>query len=138
MLIYVQLVTLIYTIGGLFMFFKKKQPTEKPLAKRTKALPFAKKVQFCFVKQGELKSMLEADIKSVLSLAPVNYYAEKNRYLLCVLYRDENYTEIILNFEGYENDRKTFSTDYYEINKELYAAVLMKFGQKVSFPEASE
>ena len=48
-------------------------------------------------------------------------------------YYTEDYSEIIMRFELYENDRKTTATDYYEINKELYSRILLKFGQKVEF-----
>ncbi len=114
------------------MLFGKKT-AEPPLSKKAKSLPKTKKVQFCYIKPQELKAQLAADIGSVLSLEPVNYYAEKNRFYQCVFYFSEDYSEIIMRFELYENDRKTDATDYYEITKELYAKILLKFGQRVSF-----
>ena len=116
-------------------FFKKK--TEKaempdtPLKRKAKAMPMPKKVQFCYIKPDELTTLLNGDLSSVLTLEPVNYYAEKNRYWLCVFYYTEDYSEIIMRFELYENDRKTTATDYYEINKELYSRILLKFGQRI-------
>ena len=116
-------------------FFKKK--TEKaempdtPLKREAKAMPMTKKVQFCYIKPDELTTLLNGDLSSVLTLEPVNYYAEKNRYWLCVFYYTEDYSEIIMRFELYENDRKTTATDYYEINKELYSRILLKFGQRI-------
>lgn len=76
--------------------------------------------------------MLADDKSSVLTLEPVNYYAEKNKFYQCVFYYDEGYENIIMQFEHYENDRKTSSTDYYEIGFELFAKILLKFGQRVS------
>ena len=76
-------------------------------------------------------TVLAVGAGTVLTLEPVNYYAEKNRYWLCVFYYTEDYGEIIMRFELYENDRKTTATDYYEINKELYSRILLKFGQRV-------
>ena len=110
-------------------FFKKKtagkDTADTPLKRKAKAMPMTKKVQFCYIK------LLNGDINSVLTLEPVNYYAEKNRYWLCVFYYTEDYSEIIMRFELYENDRKATATDYYEINKELYSRILLKFGQRV-------
>ncbi len=116
-------------------FFKKKtagkDTADTPLKRKAKAMPMTKKVQFCYIKPDELNMLLNGDINSVLTLEPVNYYAKKNRYWLCVFYYTEDYGEIIMRFELYENDRKTTATDYYEINKELYSRILLKFGQRV-------
>lgn len=118
----------------MFFFKKKTDKTESadtPLKRKVKAMPMTKKVQFCYIKPDELTTLLNGDLSTVLTLEPVNYYAEKNRYWLCVFYYKEDYSEIIMRFELYENDRKTTSTDYYEINKELYSRILLKFGQRV-------
>lgn len=112
------------------LFKKNKAPAEPPLAKKAKAMPYSKKVQFCYLKPSELISQLEEDITSVLALTPVNYYAEKNRYYLCVFYHNEEYSEILMNFELYENDIKKSSTPFYSIDMELYSKILLKFGQK--------
>lgn len=113
--------------------FKRKPKTEDPpVAKKAKLLPSTKKVQFCYIKPKELEQMLTDDINAVLTLEPVNYYAEKNRYWQCVFFFDEEYAEIIMRFELYENDRKTFGGDYRVISKELYGKILLKFGQRLS------
>lgn len=118
----------------MFFFKKKTEKAETPdtlLKRKAKAMPMTKKVQFCYIKPDELTTLLNGDLSSVLTLEPVNYYAEKNRYWLCVFYYTEDYSEIIMRFELYENDRKTTATDYYEINKELYSRILLKFGQRI-------
>lgn len=116
-------------------FFKKKtekaETPDTPLKRKAKAMSMTKKVQFCYIKPDELTTLLNGDLSSVLTLEPVNYYAEKNRYWLCVFYYTEDYSEIIMRFELYENDRKTTATDYYDINKELYSRILLKFGQRI-------
>ena len=76
--------------------------------------------------------MLDSDLYSVLTLEPVNYYASKNRFYQCVFSYNEGYEEIIMVFELYENDHKTASTDFYAIDKELYAKILLKFGQRIN------
>lgn len=116
----------------MFLFRKKNKTTEPPLGKRAKAMPYTKKVQFCYLDIAELKAMLTEDINSVTTLEPVNYYAEKNKFYQCVFSYDEGYENIIMRFELYENDRKTQATDYYEIDKQLYAKILLRFGQRVN------
>jgi hypothetical protein len=115
----------------MFGFLKKnKVPAEPPLAKKAKTMPYSKKVQFCYLKPAELTAQLDEDINSVLTLTPVNYYAEKNRYYQCVFYYNDDYSEILMNFELYENDIKKSSTAFYSIDMELYSKILLKFGQK--------
>ncbi len=115
------------------MFFKKKtREEEKPLAKQAKSLTNTKKVQFCYMKPKELENMLSDDVDLVLTLEPVNYYAEKNRFWQCIFFFDRDCSEIIMRFELFENDRKTYSGEYRRISKELFEKILMKFGQRIS------
>lgn len=118
------------------LFFKKKQKNkeaEDNTAKLAKTLPRTKKVQFCYLKPQELEKALEENISSVLDFEPVNYYAEKNRFWQCVFFFDNEYNNIVMRFELFENDRKTFGGRYRRIEKELYAKILLKFGQRVDF-----
>lgn len=118
------------------MFFKKKQKnenTEQGIAKLAKTLPRTKKVQFCYIKPQELEKSLAEDINSVLNFEPVNYYAEKNKFWQCIFFFDDEYNTIIMRFELFENDRKTYGGEYRQIDRELYSRILRKFGQKVNF-----
>ena len=112
------------------MFFRKKQ-TAPPVAKRAKQLPYTKKVQFVHIGFDELTAMLENDLSGVLAIEPVNYYAEKRRFYQCVFYHSEDLDEIFMQFELYENDRRTRVTDYYNIDRGLYGKILLKFGQRL-------
>ena len=112
------------------LFKKSKAVKEPPLQKKAKSMPHTKKVQFCYLKLSELIEQLDRDINEVLTLTPVNYYAEKNRFYQCVFYYPDDYSEILMNFELYENDIKRSSTPFYSIDKELYSRILLKFGQK--------
>lgn len=115
------------------MFFRKKSTvTEDSTSKLAKTLPRTKKVQFCYLKPQELEKSLDEDITAVLTLEPVNYYAEKSRFWQCVFFFDDEYNNIVMRFELYENDRKTYGGKYRKIGKELYAKILLKFGQKLS------
>ncbi|MCI8604233.1 MAG: hypothetical protein HFE79_08855 [Ruminiclostridium sp.] len=117
------------------MFFgKKKRPgfAEDSVTKYVKTLPRTKKVQFCYLKPKELEEMLDKDISSVLILQPVNYYAEKSRFWQCVFFFDDEYNNIVMRFELYEKDRKSYGGKYRRISAELYGKILMKFGQRLN------
>ncbi len=116
----------------MLFFGKKNKAAEPAISKKAKNMPYSKKVQFCFIKTDELTEMLENDISGVLTLEPVNYYASKNKFYLCVFYYNEGYEEIIMNFELHENDHKVWGGNYYIINKELYSKILLKFGQRIN------
>lgn len=113
------------------LFKRKSKTQEPPIAKRAKLMPCTKKVQFCYIKPKELEQMLSDDITSVLALEPVSYYAEKTRFWQCTFFYDNEYNEIIMRLELYENDRKTFGGEYRTISKELYGKILLKFGQRL-------
>lgn len=116
------------------LFGKKKLSGEQQeLADRANALPNKKIVQFTYIKPKELESMLEADINAVLNLEPSNYYASKTRFYDCVFFYDEIYTQIIMQFQLIENDKKTFEGKYYPVTLELLSQVFMKFGIRISF-----
>lgn len=114
------------------LFGKKTKEEEKGPAMEAKLLPNSKKVQFCYIKLKDLERQLTENIETVLSLEPVNYYAEKNRFLQCVFFFNEDYSDIIMRFELFENDRKTFGGEYRRISKELYSRILLKFGQRIT------
>lgn len=114
------------------LFGKKFASAEDACSKLAKTLPRTKKVQFCYLKPLELEKSLDEDIYSVLTLEPVNYYAEKIRFWQCVFFFDDEYNNIVMRFELYENDRKTYGGRYRKISRELYAKILLKFGQKFS------
>lgn len=118
------------------LFFKKKQKEEAAednIARLAKTLPRTKKVQFCHSKPQELEKALNEDINAVLTFEPVNYYAEKNRFWQCVFFFDNEYNNIVMRFELFENDRKIYGGKYRRIEKGLYAKILLKFGQRAEF-----
>lgn len=113
----------------MFLFGKKKQ---KDTAPKPKAMPYTKKVQFVYKPPKDMHNMLERDLNEILDLEPVNYYADKRKYYQFVFYYNEDYSEIYLQPELYENDIKTKSFNVYSIDKELYKKILLKFGQRVN------
>lgn len=114
------------------LFGKKKISGEQQaLAEKATSLPKKKIVQFTYIKPKDLESQLDADVNSVLNLEPSNYYASKTKFYDCVFYFDEIYTQIFMQFQLIENDKKTFEGKYYPVTLELYSQVLMKFGQRL-------
>ena len=105
----------------MFGLFKKKiLKTEEE--KRAESLPRTKKVQFEPMKVAEAEQLLDADIRAVLGFSPVNYYATKDRYLLCT-------------FELRVDDLPHGHTKMYQIDKVLMRDILRKFGQNINIGE---
>lgn len=120
-------------MGGnkMFGFFKKAKAGKSEEEKRAESLPLTKKVQFDPVPLDQAESALNSDIRAILSYSPVNYYATKESYLLCVFYYNEDYTEIYMRLEYRTNDIPKGKTRLYSINKELMRDILRKFGQNI-------
>lgn len=119
----------------MFGFFKKKSPAASEEEKRAQALPRTKKVQFEPMKIAEAEQALEQDIREVLSFVPVNYYATKNSYLLCVFYFEEDYSEIFMRFEYRVDDLPRGKSRFYSIDKVLMRDILRKFGVNINIGE---
>ncbi len=115
----------------MFGFLKNGKIKKSEDEKRAEQLGRTKKVQFTDMPLNEAEKCLEQDIKSVLTFEPVNYYAVKNSFLLCVIYYDEDYGEIYMKFERRVNDMPHGSTKFYKIDKDLFRSILRKFGQNI-------
>lgn len=116
--------------GDKMFGFKKKSPKSEE-EMRAESLPKTKKVQFNAIPIEKATQALNNDIRSILELVPVNYYATKNSYLLCVFYYNEDYSEIYLNLEYRVDDLPKGKTPFYKTDKELMRSVLRKFGQNI-------
>ncbi len=62
---------------------------------------------------------------------PVNYYATKNRYLLCIFWYEEDYSEVYMRFELRKDDLPAGKSKMYKIDKMLLRDILRKFGQNI-------
>ncbi len=111
---------------------KKTSKEDKELANRVLSLPKKKIVQFSYLKPKDLESQLDADVNAVLSFEPSNYYELKAQFYDCVFYYDEIYTQIFMQFQLIEKDKKTYQGTFYPVTLELFSQVLMKFGQKLT------
>lgn len=117
----------------MFGLFKRKVKigrTEEE--KRAEALPLTKKVQFEPMSIEDAERALDKDPRAALGFQPVNYYATKNRYLLCVFYYEEDYSEIYMRLELRRDDLPAGKTKLYSIDKTLMRDILRKFGQNIS------
>lgn len=113
----------------MFGFFKKTAKSEEEL--RAESLPRTKKVQFEPMTVERVEQQLGADIRAILEYAPVNYYATKNSFLLCVFYYNEDYSEVYFRLEFHLNDQQKGKTRVFAADKELMRDVLRKFGQNI-------
>ena len=114
------------------LFTKKKALGKSEEEKRAEALALTKKVQFMPVKIAEVEQLLDADIRAVLEFEPVNYYATKNSYLLCVFYYEPDYSEIFMRFEYRVDDLARAKSRFYSIDKVLMRDILRKFGVNIN------
>lgn len=115
----------------MFLFKRKIKIGKTEEEKRAEALPRNKKVQFEPMEIAEVEKALDADPRETLKMTPVNYYATKNRYLLCVFYFDEDYSEVYMRFELRKDDLPAGKSKTYRIDKMLLRDILRKFGQNI-------
>lgn len=113
----------------MFGLFKKAVKSEEE--KRAESLPRTKKVQFDPMPLKEAEAQLDANLRSILDLAPVNYYATKDSYLLCIFYYNDDHSEIYLRLEYHVNDVAKGKTRLYALDKDLMRDILRKFGQNI-------
>lgn len=115
------------------MFFFKKKDKEAPSneKKAAKSMPRTKKLQFMPRKLDEITTLLNSDIFELTKLEPVNYYADKNSYLQCTFFFQEDYSEVYFVLEMFNNDFRTGSTPYYKGSYDLMKKTVIKFGQRI-------
>lgn len=119
----------------MFGLFKKNKTPRSDEEKQAEKLPRTKKVQFEPLTIAETEQLMNADLRSVLGFNPVNYYATKNKYLLCTFYYEEDLSEIWIRFELRTDDLPRGKTRLYKIDKYLMRDILRKFGQNISIGE---
>lgn len=119
----------------MFGFFKKAKILKTEEEKQAEQMPLTKKVQFEPMSISEAEQLLDNDLRSALSFVPVNYYATKNKYLLCTFYYREDYSEIFMRFELRVDDFPKAHSKIYPIEKTLMRDILRKFGQNINIGE---
>lgn len=113
----------------MFGLFKKNTRSEGD--RRAESLPLTKKVQFEAVPLKQVETEMDGDLRAVIGYTPVNYYATKDKYLLCIFYYNEDYSEIYMRFEYRADDLPRGKTKLWTINKDLMRDILRKFGQNI-------
>ncbi len=116
----------------MFGFLKKAKIGKTEEEKRAESLPLTKKVQFEPLSMADMEQQLDHDMRTVLSFTPVNYYATKNKYLLCTFYYAEDFSEIYMRFELRVDDLPRGHSRMYCIDKVLMRDILRKFGQNIN------
>ena len=116
----------------MFGLFKRKGIIAKTEEERcAEAMPFTKKVQFEPMAIADLERELDEDLRNVLKYSPVNYYATKNRYLLCIFYFEEDYSQVYMRFELRRDDLPAGRSRVYKIDRTLLRDILRRFGQNI-------
>ncbi len=115
---------------GLFGRKPKIGKTEEE--KHAEKLPMTKKVQFEPMDIADAEKALDADLRAILTFPPANYYATKNRYLLCTFYYEEDYSEVYFRLELRRDDLPAGKTKLYKIDKVLMRDILRRFGQNIN------
>lgn len=113
----------------MFGLFKKNKMSEDD--KHAESLPLTKKVQFETVPLNQVEIEMDDDPRLVLHYTPVNYYATKEKYLLCIFHYNEDYSEIFVRFEYRVDDLPRGKTKLWQIDKDLMRDILRKFGQNI-------
>lgn len=113
----------------MFGLFKKSTSSEAD--RHAESLPLTKKVQFEAVPLKHVELEMDNDPRQVLNYTPVNYYATKEKYLLCIFYYKEDYSEIFIRFEYRVDDLPRGKTKLWSIDKNLMRDILRKFGQNI-------
>lgn len=116
----------------MFGFLKKAKIGKTEEEKRAEEMPRTKKVQFEPMSISEAEQLMEQDPRAVLGFTPVNYYATKNRFLLCTFWYEEDYSEILMRFELRVDDLPRGHSRMYSIDKVLMRDILRKFGQNIN------
>lgn len=119
----------------MFGLFKKAKILKTDEEKRAESLPRTKKVQFEPMSIADAEQQMNENLRAVLGFTPVNYYATKNKYLLCTFYYEEDYSEIWLRFELRTDDLPRGHSRMYKIDKYLMRDILRKFGQNINIGE---
>jgi hypothetical protein len=99
------------------MFFKKKEkspPIPLPNKKIVQFEPVTKKV-------AELDTMLQNNLSETLlkTLAPANYYKNKQGWLNCELRYNDDYSVVYVCLVPFVNDKPKGSTEFYPMDSEV-------------------
>lgn len=119
----------------MFGLFKKAKIGKTEEEKRAESMPRTKKVQFEAMPIDEAEKLLDENLRAVLEFTPVNYYATKQRYLLCTFYYEDDYSEVYMRFEYRVDDLPRGKTHIYSADKVLMRDILRKFGQNINIGE---
>lgn len=119
----------------MFGFLKKTRLVKSDEEKHAESLPRTKKVQFEPMSVSDAEQQVDSDLRAVLGFIPVNYYATKDKYLLCTFWYEEDYSEVFMRFELRVDDLPRGHSRMYRIDKFLMRDILRKFGQNINIGE---
>ena len=109
------------------LFHKKTAEKETPLNKKVKEMK-CRKISFVYTDFDEFCRKMEQDTESVSELVPVNYYAEKNRYIASYIYTNDDFSENYIQFFRIENERQCVKSEIYPVDFNTLSKILAKVG----------
>ena len=125
----------------MFSFFKRSKnenssdTADIPLKKRIKDMK-CRKINFVDSGFDELCEAMKADDLSVLKkLKPVNYYALKDRYIMGMVYSQEDLSENYIQFLHFESEHQTGKSGIYPLDGDVTSRLLAKVGIIIEFKE---
>ena len=102
--------------------------------KRLKDLK-CRKISYVDCDFDELKAGMSADVRHILKLTPVNYYAVKNEYVLAMIYTNADYSENYVRFRRISFEKLTGETEIYALDGVTVSKALAKVGIIITLPE---
>lgn len=111
--------------------FGKKRAGEDKRLKDMKC----RKISYVDCGLDELKEGMAADVRHILTLTPVNYYAVKNEYILALIYTSSDYSENYVQFRRISFEKQTGETEIYALDGVTVSKALAKVGIIIHLPE---
>lgn len=113
---------------NMFSFFKSKKAGENtPVSKKISSMK-CRKISYVYTDFNSLCNGMQADCSYILKLEPVNYYAEKNKYIVANIYTSNGFDENYVQFFKYTSERECGKSDIFPLDRYTLSKTLAKVG----------
>lgn len=109
------------------IFRSKKGNDETPLKKKIKNMK-CRKISCVYTDFNDLCNGMKSDSSYILKLEPVNYYAEKSKYIMANIYTNEQFTENYVQFFKFTSERECAKSDIFTLDSSTLSKMLAKVG----------
>ena len=118
----------------MFRLFSGKKDTPSAEEKMLSAMK-CRQVSFVDTDFDALCSSMSQSPEAVMKLAPVNYYAVKNDYIVAYFYSSPDFEENYVRFERFSHEKRTDKSKIYALDRKLLSKALAKVGMII--PDAN-